>query len=137
MGSRTHLTSQTSKICSNKKDNDSLTSSEFQLRILYVAFLSIAKMLLSNFHQKSMFICESNLAMKLHLIQRKNLRICMVKAMTLVYNPEPSKPRKGAQRRDFENGPRLQKIVKNDLNFIFVFSIVSSRNNILVTSLLA
>ena len=28
--------------------------------------------------------------MKLHLIQRKNLRICMVKAMAVDYHPDPS-----------------------------------------------
>ena len=56
---------------------------------------------------KSIFI-NSILAMKLHLFQRKNLRICMVKAMAWGYHPDPSNLEK--ELRD--EIKKLAKIVK-------------------------
>ena len=47
--------------------------------------------------------------MKLHLIQRKNLRICMVKAMTLVYNPEPSNLEKELRDEILKMGKNCKK----------------------------
>ena len=57
---------------------------------LYVAALSIAKMLPSNFHQKLNFISKSKLVMKLHQVSSSELRIYGIKALTEDYHSSPS-----------------------------------------------